>query len=52
MSGKVFYAMNIFGIGHFSLFVTDVQKYIFIHAAFINKIEVSVKLSIKKKLAT
>ena len=42
---KVFYAMNNFGIAHFSLFLIDAKRYIskaiiFIHAAFINKIEV------------
>ena len=45
MCGKVFYAMNIFGVAHFSLSVIDALKIhfkaiIYIHAAFINKIGV------------
>ena len=49
MRGNVFYAKNNFGIAHFSLFVINAWKYIFnaiifIHAAFIHKIKVFLKI--------
>ena len=42
-----------FGIAHFSLFVIDAEKYIlaaiiFIHAAFINKIKMFLKIFIQE----
>ena len=53
MCDKVFYAMNNFGIAHFSLFVIDAWKYIFkaikvIPVAFIHKIEVFSKIFIRE----
>ena len=53
MCDKFFYAMHNFGIAHFSLFVIGAWKYIsksmiLIHAAFIHKIEVFVKIFIRK----
>ena len=52
MYGKIFYAMNNFWIANFSLFVIEVWKYIFkaimfIHAAFIHKIKVVLKILIR-----
>ena len=51
MCGKVFRAMNNFGIARFSLFVIDAWKYlfkaiIFIHSSFIDKVEVFPKIFI------
>ena len=53
MCGKNFYAINNFGIANFSLFVIDAWKYIFkaiifIHAAFIHKIKVILKILISE----
>ena len=48
MCGKVFYAMNNLGIAHFSSFVIEYifKAIIFIHAAFIIKVRVFLKIFI------